>query len=63
MSEPKWSRAEMARMVGVVTQREEILFPLRVEEAVMLGRYAYLGPLAAPGARGCGRTRRKLTWW
>jgi iron complex transport system ATP-binding protein len=44
-----WSRAEMARMVGVVAQREEILFPLRVEETVMLGRYAWLGALGAPG--------------
>jgi iron complex transport system ATP-binding protein len=44
-----WSRAEMARMVGVVAQREEILFPLRVEEAVMLGRYAWLGALGTPG--------------
>ena len=44
-----WSRAEMARLVGVVAQREEILFPLRVEETVMLGRYAWLGSLGAPG--------------
>jgi iron complex transport system ATP-binding protein len=47
----EWSRAEMARLVGVVAQREEILFPLRVEETVMLGRYAWLGALAAPGPR------------
>jgi iron complex transport system ATP-binding protein len=45
-----WGRAELARVLGVVPQREEIAFPLRVEEAVMLGRYARLGPLAAPGA-------------
>ena len=46
----EWTRPDLARAVGVVAQREEILFPLRVEEAVMLGRYARLGPLAAPGA-------------
>jgi iron complex transport system ATP-binding protein len=46
----EWTRPELARVVGVVAQREEILFPLRVEEAVTLGRYARLGPLAAPGA-------------
>ncbi len=45
-----WGRAELARVMGVVPQREEIVFPLRVDEAVMLGRYARLGPLAAPGA-------------
>jgi iron complex transport system ATP-binding protein len=44
-----WRRDELARAVGVVTQREETVFPLRVGEAVMLGRYARLGPLAAPG--------------
>lgn len=38
----------MARLVGVVPQREEPVFPLRVRQAVMLGRYPHLGPLAAP---------------
>jgi len=44
----QWPRAELARVLGVVPQREEIAFPLRVEETVMLGRYARLGPLAPP---------------
>jgi iron complex transport system ATP-binding protein len=44
----RWRRADLARVLGVVPQREEIAFPLRVEETVMLGRYARLGPLAAP---------------
>jgi iron complex transport system ATP-binding protein len=43
-----WPRAELARVLAVVPQREEIAFPLLVEETVMLGRYARLGPLAAP---------------
>ena len=43
----QWSRLELARMVGVVAQREESVFPLRVRETVMLGRYAHLGPLSA----------------
>ena len=42
-----WRRSDLALAVGVVTQREETVFPLRVAEAVMLGRYARLGPLAA----------------
>ncbi|HEX3275793.1 MAG TPA: ABC transporter ATP-binding protein [Gemmatimonadales bacterium] len=44
-----WGHAELARVMAVVPQREEIAFPLRVHEAVMLGRYARLGPLGSPG--------------
>lgn len=43
-----WSRREVATLVGVVAQREEILYPLAVEETVMMARYAHLAPLAAP---------------
>jgi iron complex transport system ATP-binding protein len=46
----EWDRAAFARVVGVVPQREEVVFPLTVAETVMLGRYARLGPLSAPGA-------------
>lgn len=45
-----WGRRELARAMGVVVQREEPAFPLRVREAVMMGRYAHLGPLGAPSA-------------
>lgn len=45
----QWTRPELARVVGVVTQREETVFPLRVEETVLLGRYARLGPLSPIG--------------
>jgi iron complex transport system ATP-binding protein len=55
-----WGRAELARVLGVVPQREEIAFPLRVEEAVMLGRYARLGPLAAPRAADRAAVRSAL---
>ena len=46
----EWSARELARVVGVVTQREEHTFPLKVGESVMLGRYARLGPMAAERA-------------
>jgi ABC-type cobalamin/Fe3+-siderophores transport system ATPase subunit len=46
----RWPREELARVLGVVPQREDIAFPLRVDETVMLGRYARLGPLGAPRA-------------
>ncbi|HEU5049684.1 MAG TPA: ABC transporter ATP-binding protein [Gemmatimonadales bacterium] len=42
-----WTRGALAREIGVVTQREEIVFPLRVSESVLLGRYARLGPLSS----------------
>ncbi|HTS90057.1 MAG TPA: ABC transporter ATP-binding protein [Gemmatimonadales bacterium] len=48
---PAWRPRDQARVVGVVTQREESLFPLTVVETVALGRYAHLGPLGAEGAR------------
>ncbi len=38
-----WTRREFARRVGVVTQREEPAFPLRVHQAVTLGRFAHVG--------------------
>lgn len=38
----QWSRRELARVVGVVAQREENLFPQRVRETVALGRYPHL---------------------
>jgi len=37
-----WARQELARIVGVVPQREDNLFPQRVRETVSLGRYAHL---------------------
>ncbi|MGE5092776.1 MAG: ABC transporter ATP-binding protein [Bacillota bacterium] len=55
-----WGREALARVVGVVPQREETVFPLRVSEMVMLGRYARLGPLAAAGAADCDAVARAL---
>lgn len=37
-----WSRQDLARVVGVVPQREDNLFPQRVRETVLLGRYPHL---------------------
>jgi len=39
-----WERAELARRVGVVPQREEVTFPLTVREYAGMGRYPHLGP-------------------
>lgn len=46
----EWPPRALAQVIGVVTQREDILFPLTVRETVELGLYARLGPLADPGA-------------
>lgn len=44
------SRADVARRVAAVTQREELTFPLPVHEYVALGRYPHLGAWAPAGA-------------
>jgi iron complex transport system ATP-binding protein len=56
----EWSRRSLAQTVGVVGQQEEAVFPLRVGEAVMLGRYARLGPLGAPGPADRAAVRTAL---
>ncbi|MDH4044906.1 MAG: ABC transporter ATP-binding protein [Gemmatimonadota bacterium] len=40
----EWRRRDLARRVAVVAQREEPTFPLRVRDAVSLGRYPHVGP-------------------
>ncbi|MFI5279313.1 MAG: ABC transporter ATP-binding protein [Gemmatimonadales bacterium] len=39
-----WRRPALAREVAAVGQREEPVFPIRVGEAVAMGRYPHLGP-------------------
>jgi iron complex transport system ATP-binding protein len=56
----QWSRRSLAQTVGVVGQQEEAVFPLRVAETVMLGRYARLGPLGAPGPEDHAAVRTAL---
>jgi iron complex transport system ATP-binding protein len=45
-----WSRAELARAVGVVPQGEETAFPISVRGLVAMGRYPHLGPWRREGA-------------
>ncbi|HEY4056991.1 MAG TPA: ABC transporter ATP-binding protein [Kofleriaceae bacterium] len=51
--EPVTDRMTFARRVAVVTQREELAFPLSVGEYVALGRFPHLG-----GWRSAGRADR-----
>jgi len=55
-----WRRAEIATVLGVVSQREEVLFPLGVEDTVLMARYARLGPLAPAGPADRAAVRAAL---
>ncbi|MFI5234067.1 MAG: ABC transporter ATP-binding protein [Gemmatimonadales bacterium] len=55
-----WEQREIARTIGVVAQREETPFPIRVADLVMMGRYPHLGPLAPPGIRDAAAVRGAL---
>ncbi len=55
-----WSRRDLARVVGVLPQREDNLFPQRVRETVLLGRYPHLSLLGAVGAADRAALERAL---
>ncbi|MBI1967494.1 MAG: ABC transporter ATP-binding protein [Gemmatimonadetes bacterium] len=55
-----WSRRELARVVGVVPQREESAFPQRVRDAVLLGRYPHLSLWGAERAEDRAAVERAL---
>jgi iron complex transport system ATP-binding protein len=44
-----WPRREIARRIGVVSQIEEMPFPLKVRELIAMGRYPHLGPWRRAG--------------
>jgi iron complex transport system ATP-binding protein len=55
-----WDQRDLARFVGVVVQREEPVFPLRVRQVVLFGRYAHMGPLGAPTGNDLSAVERAL---
>jgi iron complex transport system ATP-binding protein len=55
-----WPRDEIARRVGVVTQAEELAFPLTVRELVAMGRYPHLGAWRSEGAHDRAAVERAL---
>lgn len=55
-----WDRCELARRVGVVTQLEEMAFPLTVRELVSMGRYPHMGPWRGEGATDQEAVERAL---
>ena len=44
-----YTRGELARSIGAVTQMEELPFPVTIRELVAMGRYAHLGAWRAEG--------------
>ena len=44
-----WTRRDLARSVGAVTQLEDMPFPMTVRELVAMGRYPHLGALRPEG--------------
>ena len=55
-----WPRRALAREIGVVTQLEDIAFPLTVRELVGMGRYPHLGPWRAERADDRAAIERAL---
>ena len=55
-----WERGEVARAVGVVSQREEPAFPVSVAEVVAMGRYPHLGAWRAPGPADADAIERAM---
>jgi iron complex transport system ATP-binding protein len=55
-----WSRRALARVAGVLPQREDNLFPQRVRDTVLLGRYPHLSLLGGVGATDRAAVDRAL---
>src|SRR5207237_5126545 len=56
-----WPRQELARLVGMVPQREDHLFPQHVRETVLLGRYPHLSLWGRERPEDHGAVMRALT--
>lgn len=55
-----WTRKELARAVGAVTQAESPAFPISVRELVAMGRYPHLGPFRVEGPQDREAIERAL---
>ena len=58
--QPISDRAGFAKRVAVVSQREDLAFPLGVEEYVALGRFPHLGGWRGAGAQDRGAIARAM---
>lgn len=57
-----WQREELARRVGVVTQAEEVPFPITVRDLVAMGRYPHLGAWRREGEADRAAIQRAMEW-
>jgi iron complex transport system ATP-binding protein len=57
-----WPRDELARRIGVVTQAEEMPFPLTVRELVAMGRYPHLGAWRREGEHDRAAIAQAIAW-
>jgi iron complex transport system ATP-binding protein len=55
-------RREIARRIGLVPQRERVIFPFSVLDYVLLGRAAFLRPFDQPGPADLDAARDALEW-
>ena len=55
-----WGRAELARDVAALGQREEPAFPVTVRETVAMGRYPHLGPWRRPSDKDEAAVQRAM---
>jgi iron complex transport system ATP-binding protein len=55
-------RAELARTIGVVTQSEDLVFPISVRELVAMGRYPHLGSFRRESAKDRAAIDEALTY-
>jgi iron complex transport system ATP-binding protein len=55
-----WGRAELAREVAALGQREEPAFPVTALEIVAMGRYPHLGPWRRPSERDEAAVQRAM---
>lgn len=54
----QWSRRDFARQVGYVPQAHGSMFPFTVEEIVLMGRSAHVGPYSVPTAHDRRRAQQ-----
>jgi iron complex transport system ATP-binding protein len=58
----KMTRMEIAKKVAVVPQETQLLFPFRVMEIVLMGRYPYLGHQMFEGKEDIEIARKAMEW-
>ncbi len=56
-----WPRAQIARLIGYIPQAQHSTVPFQVLDVVVMGRTAYLGPLASPSSQDLAIARNAMS--